>query len=160
MKKGLVVVFGLMAVMLLSGCGNNGNEPTIEPEVHKVSLEELYGKVSLDLNDLDAIDELLFPTSYSYEAYQLEDWSIDDAGEYVYPEGVDHKLLLPIHGSMVSREITSSSVEDWMIYTKANLMLDNGKTATVLYINDLETLQYAFASVSDETKTILYTFNY
>ena len=157
MKKGLVLALGLMAVMLLAACGNKNN-PSGEVDVHKVSLEDLKWKSSLVSDDLDALDELLFPTSYSYETYQLEDWSISDAGEYVYWDA-DHRLL-PIHESMVSREVTSSSVEDWMIYTRVDLTLDDGSIVPVLYINDLDTLQYGFAAVYGDTDTTLYTFSY
>lgn len=170
MKKGLILVFGFMVVILMSGCDNSSknqpnnseNQPVVEPVVviNSASLDKIYGKTSLGLDDLNVIDELLFPVSYSYEAYKVEDWSISDTGEYVYPDWIDHKLLLPIHESMVSREIYSSSVEDWFIYTKARLVLDGGETVSVVYINDVKTLQYAFASVSNDDETILYTFSY
>ena len=157
MKKWLIVAFGLMVVMLLSGCGNKWNSES-EVAVQKVSLEDLYGKTSLTTEDLNALDELLFPASYSYETYQLEDWSIADAGEYVYTD-TDH-ILLPIHEKMVNREITSSSIEDWMIYTRADLTLDDESIVSALYINDLNTLKYGFAAVYTDTDTTLYTFSY
>ena len=156
MKKGLIVALGLMAVVLLSGCGKNN--PEWEVDVHKVSLEDLQWKTSLATEDLDALEELLFPVSYSYETYQLEDWSIADAGEHVY--GLAYHKLLPVHESMVSREVTSSEVEDWMIYTRADLTLADGSIVPVLYINDLNTLQYGFAAVYGDTETTLYTFSY
>ena len=131
MKKGLIVVFGLMAVVLLSGCGNKNNQE--EVVVHEVSLGDIYGKTSLTLEDLDAIESLLLPVSYSYETYELVNWSLSDSGEYVYSSG---DKLLPIHESVASRELLDSSVEDGMIYTKVNLTLNDGKRVPMLYIND------------------------
>ena len=160
MKKGLLVAFGLMAVMVLSACNNGGKSWWEEPVVRSVSLNDLYGKTALTLEDLNNLENLAFPTSYSYETYNLADWSIIAADEYTYPTDGSSKWLLPIHESMVSREITSSSMEDWMIYTKADLTLNDGTVVPVLYINDWETLKYSFAAIYGETDTTLYTFSY
>ena len=159
MKRWLVVIGVLIMAIFLSACSKNGWEGGINRS-GVVSLDNIYGKTSLTISDLDAIDTLLFPSSYSYQAYELSDWSISSAGSYEYDANYNHSLLLPIHDWMVSREVVSSKSEDGMIYTMVNIVLWSGKTVHVLYINDLETLKYEFASVYEESRTILYTFNY
>lgn len=159
MKKWLVVIGVLIMAIFLSACSKNGWYGDIN-ESEVVSLDNIYGKASLTVSDLDTIDKLLFPSSYSYQAYELSDWSISSAGSYKYEEDYNHSLLLPIHDWMVSREVVSSKSEDGMIYTMVNITLWSGKTVPVLYINDLDTLKYKFASVYEESRTILYTFNY
>ena len=119
-------------------------------------------KTSLTLADLDEIDIALFPTSYTYETYGLV-WDVMemiDSGEYVYPEGLDHSLLIPIHATMIHRDIVSSSIEDGMIYTLADITLQDETIVSVLYINNPTTLQYVAASVNNGDETTLYTFLY
>ena len=159
MKKWLVVIGVLIMAIFLSACSKNGWDKGID-ESEVISLDNIYGKTSLTVSDLDIIDKLLFPSSYSYQAYELSDWSISSAGSYEYETDHNHSLLLPIHDWMVSREIVSSKSEDGMIYTMVNVVFWGDKTVHVLYINDLETLKYEFASVYEENRTILYTFNY
>ena len=159
MRRRLVVVSVLVMAISLSACSKNewggifwwGSELT---------LDDIYGKTSLTVNDLKTIDELLFPKWYSYQTYQLSDWSISDAGDYKYENDVDHSLLIPIHDWMVSREIVSSNAEKNMIYTKVNVTLSDDKIVPVLYINDIDTLKYVFATVYTDKETIMYTFNY
>lgn len=159
MKKWSVVIGVLIMAIFLSACSKNGWDGSID-ESEIVSLDNIYGKTSLTISDLDTIERILFPSSYSYQAYELSDWSISSAGSYEYEADHNHSLLLPIHDWMVSREVVSSKSEDGMIYTMVNIVLWSGKTVSVLYINDLETLKYKFASVYGESRTILYTFNY
>ena len=159
MKNWLVIIGILIVAVFLSACGKNRWDGDID-ETKMISLDNIYGKTSLSVSDLDVIDSLLFPSSYAYQAYELSDWSISDAGSYEYETDYDHSLLLPIHNEMISREVVSSKSEDGMIYTMVNVVLWSGWVVPVLYINDLETLEYKFASVYDESKTILYTFAY
>ena len=117
-------------------------------------------KGALTVEDLDEIDNALFPVSYSYEVYSMESDDVKDAWQSTYPEGWDHKLLLPIHSEMESREVVSSGIQDGMIYTSVNLLLKDGSVASALYINDPDSLQYVAASVNRGDETTLYIFNY
>ena len=100
------------------------------------------------MDDLDRIDDTLFPVSYNYETYRWEDEDKSDSGSHTYPEDIDHHLLLPIHEKMESREVVSSGIEDGMIYTIVNATLQDGSVVSILYINDPVTLQYIAASVN------------
>jgi len=159
MRRRLVVVSVLVMAISLSACSKNEWGGTFWWG-SELTLDDIYGKTSLTVNDLKTIDELLFPKWYSYQTYQLSDWSISDAGDYKYENDVDHSLLIPIHDWMVSREIVSSNAEKNMIYTKVNVTLSNDKIVPVLYINDIDTLKYVFATVYTDKETIMYTFNY
>lgn len=119
-------------------------------------------KTSLTLTDMDEIDLALFPVSYTYEAYGLsgEIMEMINSGEYVYPEDIDHSLLIPEHATMVHRDIVSSSIEDGMIYTLTDVTLQDDTIISVLYINNPTTLQYVAASVNNGDETTLYTFAY
>ena len=64
MKKLLVMVLGLM-VVVVAACGNNENDGTVSVEVQKNPLEDLIGKKSLTVEDLNIIDEYKFPKSYT-----------------------------------------------------------------------------------------------
>ena len=73
---------------------------------------------------------------------------------------MDSSLLLPIHATMASREVVSSSIEDGMIYTMTLVKLQDDTEVKVLYINDPITLQYVAASVEMANEITLYTFYY
>lgn len=173
-------MLGLMTVVFLSACGNKEvensdvqNDNTDVEQVNDVSEEEVnvseevnvesdneYTKSSLTVDDLNEIDNMLFPVSYNYETYKWDDEGTSDSGSYTYPEDVDHSLLLPIHKDMESREIVSSGIEDWMIYTIVNATLKDGSIVSILYINDPVTLRYIAASVNGDAETTLYSFVY
>ena len=182
-------MLGLMTVMFLAACekqpGNvnvennpnevvdvnleNGGEGVDNGEIEnfdnwEVDMnggdEQVYAKTSLTVEDLNEIDSVLFPAWYNYQVYDSQTWDPKDQWEYVYPEDVSHTLLLPIHATMANREIISSSIEDWNIYTLANVELQDGTTAMVLYINSPVTLEYLSASVNTDSEVILYGFNY
>ena len=70
MKKGLLVAFGLMAVVLLSACGN---KEVVDNQNDGKSLENMYGNLSFTMEELDVLEEKLFPVSYSYTTYLKED---------------------------------------------------------------------------------------
>ena len=187
MKRTFAVMLGLMTVVFLSACGNKDVEntdvqndntdveqvnevldenevDTVEGDVDNESSDENnsngYTKSSLTIEDLDQIDATLFPLSYNYETYSWEDEDTSDSGSFTYPEGVDHSLLIPIHEQMESREVVSSGIEDWMIYTIVNATLKDGTVVSILYINDPVTLKYIAASVNWDTETTLYSFVY
>ena len=168
MKKSLLLAFGLMVVISLSACGtkdsdNNGGldsngNVVIDENVDVDTLADLVEKTPLTLEDLDRIDTYRFPVSYTYTEYttggSVTTW------EYVYPKWVDHKLLLPVHEKMASREIVSSVMSHDRINTTVNVTLNNGESYSVLYINDPDTLEYIGASLSTPTSTTSYSFSY
>ena len=175
-------MLGLMTVVFLSACGDKKQEVIVEND--NVNVEQVnedlneenvensdenleiddseteYTKSSLRIEDLEQIDDVLFPVSYNYEVYKWEDEDTSDSGTYTYPENVDHSLLLPIHADVVSREVVSSSIEDGMIYTIVNATLKDDSVVSILYINDPVTLKYIAASVNGDSETTLYSFVY
>ena len=159
MKKGLIVAFGLMAVVLLSGCGSkdDGNKAGNSVWGGK-SIDNMYEGVSFTLDELDSLEERLFPVSYSYTTYNKEDWSITDFWEYIYQTGDNH--LLPIEEKLVDREVSSSEVKNGMVYSMVDAKLDENNVVSILYINNPETLKYSFATLYAENETTLYTFSY
>lgn len=116
-------------------------------------------KTSLTLADLNEIEMLSFPMSYSYERYWREDSEPSDSGTYVYPEG-DHWVLLPIYENVVNKEVVDSESDWWWIYTVVNVTLDDESERSIVYMNDPVTLRYVAATVSDEEGSTLYSFNY
>lgn len=126
----------------------------------EVNVAETYAKTSLTVDDLNEIDSVLFPVGYNYQVYDSQTWDPKNQWEYVYPEDIDHSLLLPIHATMANREIVSSAIEDGMIYTLANVELQDWTVAMVLYINNPTTLEYLSASVNTDSEVTLYGFNY
>lgn len=136
------------------------NNEGIENNNWEIDAVETYAKTSLTAEDLNEIDSVLFPAGYNYQVYDSQTWDPKDQWEYVYPEDIDHSLLLPIHATMANREIVSSWIEDGMIYTLTNVELQDGTVAMVLYINNPVTLEYLSASVNTEKEVTLYGFNY
>ena len=167
-----------MTVVFLAACGDKKVEnPDVEDtgteQVTDVAVDSVdwdldneendgteYAKTSLTVEDLDHIDEVLFPVSYNYEVYKWEDENTSDSWSHTYPSDVDHSLLLPIHADVVSREVVSSNIEDGMIYTTVDATLEDGSVISILYINDPITLQYVAASVNTDVETTLYSFVY
>ena len=156
----------LIVAGFLTACGSKSennpqemNNDAISQEID--SLDDLREKTPLTLEDLDRIDEYRFPVSYTYNVYNLEesDTAIE-TGEYIYPKWVNHRLLLPIHENMASREIISSVMKNDKIETLVDIVLDNGEIYPVRYIINPDTLQYIRASVNTPTTTTTYTFQY
>ena len=154
MKKGLIVAFGLMAVVLLSGCGNK----EVNNQNDGKSLDGLQWNLSFTVDELNVIEEKLFPVSYAYTTYQNEDWSISDSGYYIYLPEDEH--LLPIEKYVVDKKISSSEVKKGLVYSMVDATLDWGNVISILYINDPETLKYSFATVYGSNETTSYTFSY
>ena len=156
MKKGLLVAFGLVVVVVLSACGHKTNEWSVQNLSGK-SLDGFSWNALFTLDELDNLEEELFPTSYVYRTYQKVDWNVSDTWEYVYPP--DYRFLLPIDEYVTDREVTSSEMANGMIYTMVDGKLGD-ESVSILYINDPDTLKYAFATVYRESETTLYTFSY
>ena len=147
--------------MAVTGCGNEEKGENVSMEVQKNPLEDVMGKKSLTVEDLNIIDEYKFPKSYTYSLYNWGGWdSVLETWNYVYPDSVDHKLLLPIHENMATREVISSMVDNGKISTTVNIILNNGESYPVKYVNNPETLEYEGASLNTPTSTTLYTFEY
>ena len=68
--------------------------------------------------------------------------------------------LTPEYSNIVDREVTSSAIEDGMIYTMVKATLDDGKQINILYIVNPETLDFVAASVEDGDITTNYQFSY
>ena len=165
MKKFLLMLSFFAFMFLLVWCGkenvNDNVENNVEVEVNNESievdpLEQLYGKTSLTIDDLDLISENLWPVSYSYEVY--EDDKKVDGWNYTYPEWVDS--LLPVCDNVKTSTLNSSKLENGMIYTDVNLELKDGTLASVTYINDAGSLRYLAASLNVGWQITLYVFGY
>ena len=190
MKKGLLVMFGLMVVLFLSACNkwqepnslvvNEDDNPDVVVdlgewvevdnwevdnwEVDNVEVDNWEvdnvneAKTSLTLADLNEIETLSFPISYSYEKYWRESSEPSDSGTYSYPD--NNHWLLPIYENIVSREVIESESDWWWIYTTVKAILDDESECSIVYMNDPVTLRYVAATVSDENWSTLYSFNY
>lgn len=110
--------------------------PTAETEY-----PETYVKTSLTNEDIDHIEEILPPLSFDYETWNMDDETIVSSGHYDYPTDVENwYVFIPEHATMASREVISSGIEDGMIYTLADVTLQDDTVVTILYIHDPETL--------------------
>ncbi len=162
-------------IVSLSACGSskdawndwansvsNTNEKSSWNKELDQLIEDLYNRTPLNLEDLDRISEVNFPKSYTYEVFNREenkDWPIE-TWEYVYPEDISHRLLLPIHEEMVERNLVSSLMNNDEVHTVVNITLEDGISYSVTYITDPETMRYNRAIMSTPIWTTLYTFKY
>ena len=156
----MFVILGLM-VIVVAACGNKENGGSVFVENQEDPLQDIVWKKSLTVEDLDRIDEFRFPESYKYIKYDWDKWDSNvETWEYVYSGDMDNIVLLPIHENMVDREVINSEVENNLINTTVDIVLKNGESYPVKYVNDPETLQYLWATLNTPTSTILYTFEY
>ena len=81
-----------------------------------------------------------------------------DSGDYFYTS--DDKYLLPVEKYLVAKEVSSSEVNNGLIYSMVDATLEGGDLVSILYINDPESLKYYFATMYGEDETTLYTFSY
>ena len=175
MKKCLLVIVGIALVISLSACGSNkdtwsawvdwvsntNEKSSWNPELDQL-ITDLHNKTPLNLEDLDRISEINFPKSYSYEIYNWEEWNDwpTETWEYIYPEGISHRLLLPIHDEMVERNVVSSLMNNGEVHTVVNITLEDEITYTLTYVTDPDTIQYDRALLNTPMGTTVYTFNY
>ena len=120
----------------------------------------LVNEYTLTNEDLDAIDEKNFPTSYTYETYNMVTEGFLGSWEFVYPEDFSHTILIPIHATMANREIISSGIQDGMIYVDTKVTLQDDTEVNVLYVVNPDTMQYVAANVENWDITTNYQFSY
>ena len=119
----------------------------------------VYSNTSLDLWWIISATENNFPKSYTYSKYDFAKSENLWEGSHVYNR-MDLWYLTPESEYITDREILSSWIEDWMIYTLMKATMEDGHEFEVLYINDPETLNFVAASVEDENITTNYQFSY
>ena len=169
MKKNLLFMLSLSAIIFLAGCGEQKIEnPDIDnAEGSIVAADENYQEnedvnadhsewvaTSLSVEDLERIEETIPPISYDYETYDMMKGEIINSGK---SEWESDKLFIPEYENMVSREVTSSGIEDDMIYTLTNITLEDGSILQVLYVNEPDTLFCRAISVQNGDLTTLYS---
>jgi len=169
MKKNLLLVLSLSAIILLTGCKqaepvDESNQPLDQDEVTtNVDDEQIdqdhpeWTKTSLTTDDLKHIEETLPPLSYVYETYDMKAQSIVNSGSYEVAEWENPVFSIPEYSSMVDREVTNSWIEDDMIYTLATITLDDGSSLDVLYVNEPDTLFCRAIEVINGGQTTLYS---
>ena len=122
----------------------NSNEPAV---------------TSLELGDLINIMENNFPKAYTFTKYNMATNESEGEGTHVY--ALDELgFLNPEYSNIVDREVTSSGIEDGMIYTMVKATLDDGKQIDVLYIVDPVTFNFVAANIEDGDITTNYQFTY
>jgi hypothetical protein len=83
----------------------------------------------------------------------------EGSGKHVYNR-MELGYLTPEYSNITDREVTSSGIEDGMIYTMVKATLDDGKQIDVLYIVNPETLDFVAANIEDGDITTNYQFSY
>ena len=158
MKKVLSLVAVLAAwTLVLTGC--NKTENVNEENVDQTPIVEETSKTSLDLGELIGITETHFPKSYTFTKFNMASNESVGSGRHVYNR-MELGYLTPENTKMVDREVTSSGIEDGMIYTMVKATLDDERQIDVLYIVNPETLDFVAASVEDGDITTNYQFSY
>lgn len=157
-------------------CLDNGWEVTVDEEwkdicllggraIYLADMEENpevpaeWAKTSLDMGELIWLIETHFPKSYTYTKYNNATNESEGEWKYVY-DRMELGFLTPENHHMVDREVTSSGIEDGMIYTEVKGTMDDGRTINVLYVVDPETLNFIAANVEDGDITTNYQFSY
>ena len=157
-------------------CVDNGWEVTVDEEwkdicllggraIYLADMEENpevpaeWAKTSLDMGELIWLIETHFPKSYTYTKYNNATNESEGEWKYVY-DRMELGFLTPENHHMVDREVTSSGIEDGMIYTEVKGTMDDGRTINVLYVVDPETLNFVAANVEDGDITTNYQFSY
>jgi hypothetical protein len=138
----------------LTGCNKTENVD----EVNETPVVEA-STTSLDLGGLISITENNFPKSYTFTKYNMATNESEGEGRHVYNR-VELGFLTPEYSNIVDREVTSSGIEDDMIYTMVKATLDDGKEIDVLYIVDPVTLNFVAANIEDGDITTNYQFSY
>lgn len=118
-----------------------------------------FAKKSLDLGELIKITEDNFPKAYTYSRTNIETNENETKPAHVYTIE-ELGFLTPEYSNIVDREVTSSGIEDGMIYTLVDAKLDDGKEINILYIVDPVTYKFVAANVEDGNIMTNYQFSY
>lgn len=165
MKKSVALMLGILTVAMLAGCGQKEvvEEPTenldqnvVEEETTQQDHPE-WVKTSLTLEDLEKIEETLPFLSYDYETYDMQAQAMVSTGSYEVAEWEEPRFIIPEYATMASREVTSSWIEDDMIYTVVKMTLQDGTVLDVLYVNEPDTLFCRAISVQNGDQSTLYS---
>lgn len=157
-------------------CVDNGWEVTVDEEgkdicllggraIYLADMEEHpevlpeWAKTSLDMGELIWLIETHFPKSYTYSKFNMTTNESEGEWKYVY-DRMELGFLTPENHHMVDREVTSSGIEDGMIYTLVKATMDDGRTINVLYVVNPETLNFVAANVEDGDISTNYQFSY
>jgi len=154
-------------------CVDNGWEVTVDEEgadicllggraIYLADMEENteeWAATSLDLGELINIMENNFPKAYTFTKYNMATNESEGKGTHVYTLD-ELGFLTPEYSNIVDREVTSSGIEDGMIYTMVKATLDDGKQIDVLYIVDPVTYNFVAANIEDGDITTNYQFTY
>ena len=158
MKKVLSLVAVLAAwTLVLTGC--NKTENVNEENIDETPVVEETSKTSLDLGELIGLIENHFPKSYTFTKFNMTTNESEGSGKHIYNR-MELGYLTPENTKMIDREVTSSGIEDGMIYTMVKATLDDERQIDVLYIVNPETLDFVAASVEDGDITTNYQFSY
>ena len=171
-------MLSLSAIVLLAGCGDkevgnpsiedtgddivvaNENSENLEnPEISEEVVDSNHPEwvaTSLTLEDLERIEQSMPPLSYSYQTYDMQAETEVDSWVFTASEW-DNTLYIPEYENMVNREVTSSGIEDDMIYTMSRITLQDGTILDVLYVNEPDTLFCRSISIKNGDLTTLYS---
>ena len=158
MKK-VLSLFAVLAAWTLVLTGCNKTENINEENVDETPAIETAQKESLDLGELIGLIENHFPKSYTFTKFNMTTNESEGEWKYIY-DRMEVGFLTPENHHMVDREVTSSGIEDGMIYTEVKGTMDDGRTINVLYVVDPETLNFVAANVEDWDITTNYQFSY
>lgn len=168
MKKVLSITTLLVVwTLVLTGCNKteNADESVEETSVIEESsvneetpvVEGEYAQ-SLDLGELISLIENNFPKAYDYT---ITNNSTNENKKWTHVYTLDELgFLTPEYSNIVDREVTSSGIQDGMIYTTAKATLDDGKIIDVLYVVDPVTMNFVAANIEDGDITTNYQFTY
>ena len=157
-------------------CLDNGWEVTVDDEwtpicllwgrwINLADMEENpevlpeWAKTSLDLGELIGLIETHFPKSYTFTKYNAATNQSEGEGRHVYNR-MELGYLTPDYSNIVDREVTSSGIEDGMIYTMVKATLDDERQIDILYIVDPVTLDFVAANIEDGDISTNYQFDY
>ena len=158
MKRILPLVALLAAwSLVLTWCNKTENVESVDDG--SAVENPVYTNTSLDMWWIISATEKNFPKSYTFSKYNIKENKSLWEGSHKYNR-MDLWYLTPENTRIVDREVISSWIEDWMIYTLVKATLDDDSQIEVLYINDPETLKFVAASVDDGTITTNYQFSY
>ena len=152
MKKNIAVLLTLTMVFAFAACGAKEETPNGD-QTGDTQQEQTATEMTLE-----DIDNAPFPTGYTYET--TRDGEVVDSGEYTFPEGMDHSVIVRAGATVSERTVVESGIQDDMIYTDCEYKLQDGTRVQVLFVNDPETKNFVAANEINEDETTVYTYIY